>query len=146
MAIGAGIVASAYVLLGIVSAVAASQGVRAGAYWLVVFFAVLTLGELFILPVGLGLFARLAPPGLGATTIAAWFLAAFGGYLLAGALGTLWSRTGHTAFFICTALLAAVSGGLLLLLGPLARIAERETLNEPVSVSSSNPPPHDAQA
>ena len=33
------------------------------------------LGELYILPTGLGLFARLAPPTLGATTVAAWFLA-----------------------------------------------------------------------
>ena len=49
---------------------------RAGCGLLAYFF-VLTLGELYILPTGLGLFARLAPPKLGATTVAAWYLAIF---------------------------------------------------------------------
>ena len=53
------------------------------------FFLILTFGELYILPTGLGLFARLAPPRLGATTVAAWFLAIFTGSLTAGLVGTL---------------------------------------------------------
>ena len=61
------------------------------------FFVIFTLGELYILPIGLGLFARLAPAGHGATTIAAWYFASFGGNLLAGAFGTLWSAMGHAA-------------------------------------------------
>ena len=52
----------------------------------------MTAGELYILPIGLGLFGRLAPAGFNATTIALWFLAAFFGNLLAGAFGTLWSH------------------------------------------------------
>ncbi len=47
-----------------------------------------------------GLFARLAPPRLGATTVASWFLAVFSGSLLAGAVGTLWSRASHSGFFL----------------------------------------------
>jgi len=43
------------------------------------------------LPTGLGLFARLAPVGFGATTVAAWFFAIFTGSLSAGAVGTLWA-------------------------------------------------------
>jgi POT family proton-dependent oligopeptide transporter len=62
------------------------------------------------------LFARLAPEGHGATTIAAWFFAAFGGNLLAGALGMLWSVIGHTAYFGLMALVAATAGLLLWLL------------------------------
>ncbi len=64
--------------------------------WLVLFFVILTLGELFILPMGLGLFARLAPSSLGATTVAAWFSAIFSGSMLAGVVGTLWSRASHS--------------------------------------------------
>lgn len=111
MAIGALIVAAAYVLL---AALTASSGEsRIGWGWLVAFFVVLTLGELYILPTGLGLFAKLAPPRLGATTVASWFLAVFSGSLLAGLVGTLWSKTGHAGFFLLLAGLAVVAALLL---------------------------------
>jgi proton-dependent oligopeptide transporter, POT family len=86
-----------------------------------VFFAVLTFGELYILPVGLGMFAQLALPRLGATTIAAWFLAAFAGNLLSGVVGTWWSAMTPAAFFMAMAGIAALSGGLLWLLAATER-------------------------
>ena len=62
MAAGALIVAAAYVLLAVVAAVAGDGKVGWG--WLVLFFLIYTLGELFVLPTGLGLFARSSrPPG-----------------------------------------------------------------------------------
>jgi POT family proton-dependent oligopeptide transporter len=111
MAIGALIVAAAYALLAIVAAVAGDA--RVGWGWLVAFFVVLTLGELYILPTGLGLFAKLAPPRLGATTVASWFLAVFSGSLLAGAVGMLWSRTSHAGFFLLLSGLAVLAALLL---------------------------------
>jgi len=75
---------------------------------------VMTAGELYILPIGLGLFGRLAPAGFNATTIALRFLAAFLGNLLAGAFGTLWSSMTPPQFFAATAAIAALSGALLL--------------------------------
>lgn len=103
MALGAAIVAGAYLILALVE----NGGGPVHWLWLVLFFVVLTLGELHILPTGLGLFARAAPRGLGATTVAAWFLASFSGSLAAGFVGTLWSDTSHRGFF---ALLAALAG------------------------------------
>jgi len=79
-----------------------------------IFFLVMTVGELHILPVGLGLFGRLAPRGFSVTTIATWYLAGFFGNLLAGWLGGFWSHISHGAFFTLVACLA-VGGGLLLL-------------------------------
>jgi POT family proton-dependent oligopeptide transporter len=114
MAIGALVVAAAYVLLAAVTA--ASGGARVEWAWLVVFFVILTFGELYILPTGLGLFARLAPPRLGATTVASWYLAVFSGSLLAGLVGTLWTHMGHAAFFLLLASLAVLAAVLLLLL------------------------------
>ncbi len=128
MAIGALIVALSYLLLAAVSADAA--GARAGWWWLVLFFGVITAGELYVLPVGLGLFARLAPAGLGATLIAAWYFAAFGGNLLAGALGSRWLLMGHTQFFLLMAALAAMAAALLLLLNPAAQRAEQAAESE----------------
>ena len=112
MAIGALIVAGSYALLAAVSAV--SGPAQASWLWLALFFVIFTLGELFILPTGLGLFARLAPHGVGATTVAAWFFAIFTGSLLAGAVGTLWSRLDQPAFFTVLAVIATASAGLLL--------------------------------
>jgi POT family proton-dependent oligopeptide transporter len=111
MAIGALIVAGAYVLL---AGVAASAGsARVSGLWLVAFFVILTLGELHILPTGLGLFAKLAPRRLGATTVASWFLAVFSGSLLAGFVGTFWTTTSHAAFFLILAALAVLAAALL---------------------------------
>ena len=112
MAIGALIVGASYVLLAAVSAL--SGGHLASWAWLVLFFVILTFGELFILPTGLGLFARLAPPHLGATTVAAWFLVIFTGSLSAGFIGTLWSRLPPAQFFLLLAVLATTAAGLLL--------------------------------
>lgn len=111
MAIGALIVAAAYVLLAAVDA--SADGQRVGWVWLLAFFVILTFGELYILPTGLGLFAKLAPPRLGATTVASWFLAVFSGSLLAGLVGTLWTRASHAGFFLLLAALAVVAAALL---------------------------------
>ena len=111
MAFGALIVAAAYVMLAAVTLFAGDA--RVGWIWLLAFFVVLTFGELYILPTGLGLFAKLAPVRLGATTVASWFLAIFSGCLLAGLVGTLWSKAGHPAFFLLLAALAVAAAALL---------------------------------
>ncbi|MPS70101.1 peptide MFS transporter [Novosphingobium aerophilum] len=120
---GALIVAMAYALLAAVAWQAGSG--KADWLWLVLFFALFTAGELFILPTGLGLFARLAPPRLGATTVAAWYLAIFAGSLGAGLVGTLWSRMGHGTYFALLAVIAVIAAVLLRLLDPaVRRVAE----------------------
>ena len=111
-----------------------ARGGHAHWIWLAAFFLLFTVGELFILPIGLGLFARLAPAGHAATTIAAWYFASFGGNLLAGALGTLWSAMGHAAFFVVMAGVAALAGVLLRLLDPaVVRVGSREWSQPPTS-------------
>jgi len=124
MAVGAGGLALAYLLLAAVAAFNDGGVVAEGWIWLIVFFVVMTAGELYILPIGLGLFGRLAPAGFAATTIALWFLAAFFGNLLAGAFGTLWSSMTPPQFFVATAALAALSGALLLAFNGPAHRAE----------------------
>ena len=123
MAIGALVVAGAYLVLAIV---AATHGHHPASWlWLVVFFVLFTLGELYILPTGLGLFARLAPPRLGATTVGAWFLIIFSGSLSAGAIGTLWSGLSHASFFTLLSVLSVMAAALLLALDRATRRIER---------------------
>ena len=126
MALGATIVGLAYLLLAGVAW--ADLGQRAPWAWLALFFAIFTFGELFILPTGLGLFARLAPPDLGATTVAAWFLFTFTGSLSAGLVGALWSKLGHPVFFVLLAALAGIAA--LLLLSLNGRTSLTETARE----------------
>ena len=128
MAVGAIIVAASYLL--VAAAEALTGGGRAHWIWLLSYFFVFTLGELFILPNGLGIFARLAPPRLGASTVAAWYLAIFSGSLVAGQVGRLWSRVAHVPFFLILAGIASLSAALLYLLDSptrriLAQVADR---------------------
>jgi POT family proton-dependent oligopeptide transporter len=80
-------------------------------------FVLMTLGELYILPTGLGLFGRMAPEGLRATCIALWYFAGFFGNLFAGTLGTLWSKLAHAEFFVIIACVATGAAVLLSLMG-----------------------------
>ena len=124
MATGAALVAGAFFGLALVAAVAGQGAVHW--LWLAAFFFLLTSGELFILPVGLGLFGRLAPAHMAATMIAAWFLAAFAGNLLAGAVGSTWSAMSPGAYFALMGLVASVSFlGLCLLIRPFAGLEAR---------------------
>ncbi|MEL7688047.1 peptide MFS transporter [Citromicrobium bathyomarinum] len=97
MAIGALVVACAYVLLAFAAAI--QQDGQASWIWLVAFFVILTTGELYILPNGLGIFARLAPQRLGASTVASWFFAIFTGSLAGGLVGSFWSDLTPAIYF-----------------------------------------------
>jgi proton-dependent oligopeptide transporter, POT family len=127
MSIGALIGAGAYALLAIASAV---SPIGASWWWVVGYFFVLTLGELYILPTGLGLFARLAPPKLGATTVAAWYLAIFTGSLTAGFIGSWYSSLKPPFFFLVLAAVATLASGMLLMLDRRARFVEEARIAE----------------
>jgi POT family proton-dependent oligopeptide transporter len=122
MVIGAIVVGLSYVLCGLAAHFSALEHARTSGLWLSLYWIVLTIGELFILPVGLGLFGRLAPKGFDATAIAVWFFAGFAGNLLAGWLGTLWSDLSTPTFF---AVIAAVAGIAAVLLLPFERPVAR---------------------
>ena len=137
MALGALIVAAAYLLL---ASVAFSAGTgRASWLWLALFFAIFTFGELYILPTGLGLFARLAPVGYGATTVAAWFLVVSSGSLSAGIVGTLWSRTSHAGFFAILTVISAIAAAMLFALDPAIRRIEAARAAEIIALNAIQP-------
>jgi POT family proton-dependent oligopeptide transporter len=122
MAMGAVIVGFSYVITALAARFSAEEHLRTSWVWLAVYFITLTVGELLILPVGLGMFGRLAPKGFEATAIATWFFAAFAGNLLAGAVGALWSVLSSADFF---AIVAVISFASAVLLTPFFRRSER---------------------
>ncbi len=123
MAVGGFIMALSYLLLAGVTHIWPAP-LRVDWPWMAAFVFIYTVAELYILPVGLGLFGRLAPSGYTATTIAVWFAGMFFGNLAAGAVGTLWSVLPHDRFFLLIALIAGASGALLAALAPWARRIE----------------------
>lgn len=117
MALRSALVALAYLMLALLLSV--HVGVVSWV-WAVLFVFLLTAGELFILPTGLALFGQLAPRRLAATVMALWFLGSFGGNLLAGVLGSLWSAMSMAGFFTAMAATAGLAAVLLLALRPNA--------------------------
>jgi POT family proton-dependent oligopeptide transporter len=113
MSLGAIGVGVAYAALAGLIVASAAGGFAVNWVWLVAFFGAFTLAELYILPVGLGLFASLAPRRFAATTIAAWFFCSFTGNLLSGVIGAVWEHMAPQAFFLMMAAICVVSGLLL---------------------------------
>lgn len=96
-------------LANLVMAAATLQDGRAGMAWLVAYFAVLTLGELYLSPIGLSLVTRIAPARHASLLMGVWLATSMTGNLLAGVLGSLWERMDRTAFFLMIAALAAAA-------------------------------------
>ena len=113
MVIGAIVIALSYLAIAALTFWAQHQGKQVSWGWLATFMVVMTAGELYILPVGLGLFGRLAPSGFTATSIAGWYFAGFLGNIFAGWLGTLWTPLSHGVFFALIGSVALIAAGLL---------------------------------
>ena len=84
------------------------QGGKASWLWLAAYFLILTVGEIYLYPVSLSLFSRVAPRRLASLMAGIVFLPNFlGGGFLQGWLGTLWDKMDKAVFF---AMIAAISG------------------------------------
>lgn len=90
-------------------------------WWLIGAYALLTLGELFLSPMGLALVAKVAPPRMRGLMMGGWFLSiAIGAKLTV--IGVYWDLWSHSRFFLLLTLMAfAMAVCLLILLKPLKR-------------------------
>jgi POT family proton-dependent oligopeptide transporter len=84
-----------------VGAVYASQngGVKTSAWWFISSYAVITIGELFLSPMGLSMVSKLSPPRLTALMMGGWFLATSIGNKLSGLLSSFWDGYQNKADF-----------------------------------------------
>ena len=114
MALGAALGGLAFLLM-IGAATSAGGHGTASWLWLVGFFALLTAGELYILPVGLSVFSTLAPARVASAMIGVWYIAKFAGGLFSGWLGAYWQVLPSGWFFLIGASFAFLSGAGLLL-------------------------------
>jgi len=106
MAIGYLLLSVSYLLLAGAQWIAGASPVHW--IWVIVYFAVYTLGELYFSPVGLSLYAKAAPPQVAALMMAVFLATSFPGNFLAGWLGTYYSVMSTPAFFLMIAVVAAL--------------------------------------
>ena len=78
--------------------------------WLFAFFVVITIGELYLSPIGLSLVSKVAPVRMVSMMMGVWLATSFIGNFLAGYLGSFWSSMDKTNFFLMIAAVAAFAG------------------------------------
>ncbi len=108
MALGCFGVALAYLIM-----VAAAWHVGTGKaswLWLFGYFVVITIGELYLSPIGLSLVTKIAPARILSMMMGVWLATSFIGGFLAGWLGSFWTRMEKPAFFLMIAAIAALAG------------------------------------
>lgn len=99
MATGCLIAAGAMLVMVAAALASGAGGGRVSSLWVFAYFVLLTLGELFVIPVGLTLVESLAPVRFASMAMGAWYIAKFLGSLLAGIMGAYWLRIPAAAFF-----------------------------------------------
>jgi POT family proton-dependent oligopeptide transporter len=82
--------------------------------WFISSYAVITIGELFLSPMGLSLVSKLSPQRLTALMMGGWFLATSIGNKLSGVLSSLWDTYDNKANFFYVNTLLLLSAALLL--------------------------------
>jgi POT family proton-dependent oligopeptide transporter len=92
--------------------VAARTGATGTASWLWLFgyFAIITLGELYLSPTSLSLVTKAAPPRHLSLMMGIWLATNFVGDFMAGWLGSFWSGMDKAAFFLMIAAIGTIAG------------------------------------
>lgn len=122
MAVGCFLVGLSFLILIPAAYAFDGDGIPVSMFWLVGFNVVLTLGELYLSPVGLSLVTKMAPARMVSMMMGVWFMAQFAGNYFAGYLGHFWDLWPKEQFFLMIAGVAGLSGLIiLLLLKPLRR-------------------------
>jgi len=107
-----GLTISALSCFVMVAAVYANQNgaMKSSPWWFISSYAVITIGELFLSPMGLSLVSKLSPPRLTALMMGGWFLATSIGNKMSGVLSSLWDGYEHKAnFFLVNFVLLSIA-------------------------------------
>jgi len=132
LAIGCLFLAGSFLIMSAIAWMTGPHG-HASWEWLILFFAIYTLGELYLSPIGLALMARVAPPQVLSAMMGVWFISIFLGNTLAGYLGSYWDKMDKVSFFLLAAAIPAVAGAVIWLFDkPTRPIIEERTKNAPL--------------
>jgi POT family proton-dependent oligopeptide transporter len=132
MAIGCFLLAISFLVM-IGGARAYESGVKASMWWLVGCTGLLTIGELYLSPIGLSLVTKVSPARIVSMMMGMWFISSFFGNYFSGYLGTYWEKMSKTSFFLMLAGLSFGTGvAMLALMKPLKKaIGDENAKHEP---------------
>ena len=103
------------------TSITTSPTTKASLWWLLGLYAVISLAELMLSPMGLSLVSKVAPMRWRGLMMGGWFLATAIGNKLT-AIGVYWDRWSHAQFFLTLAIMAWVTAAILfVLLRPLKK-------------------------
>lgn len=105
---------SALVMVFAVMSVPSIYTHKASPIWLWLTYAVFTISEIFLSPMGLSFVSKLAPPRLTALMMGGWFLATSIGGKLAGIMTGFWDDFHDKKIFFLILTVAAFIGGILI--------------------------------
>ena len=142
MALGLFLVAASYIIMAFAAHITGPHD-QTSWLWLLVFFAVITLGELYLSPIGLALVARVAPQQILSAMMGLWFITSFTGNLLQGYIGTYFSVMTKEHFFELCGAIAAGAGVVTWVFNfPLRPILERKPALRPPELAEPQADPH----
>ena len=98
MALGCIILGASFVVM-IVGARVVGEG-RGSPLWPLGCTLLLTIGELYMSPIGLSLVTKVAPARMVSMLMGMWLLSSFLGNFLSGAIGVLYTRWSKDSFFL----------------------------------------------
>lgn len=128
-----GLLISALSVLVMIAAVKAGNNgtEKVSVWWLIGSYGVVTIGELFLSPMGLALVSRLSPPRITSLMMGGWFLSTSIGNKLSGILASKWDEYDNKVdyFWLNFILLGAAAVFLFILLKWLNRVMKEKGVN-----------------
>ncbi len=94
--------------------------------WLLGYFVIITIGELYLSPIGLSLVTKVSPARIVSMMMGIWLASSFTGNFIAGWLGSFWSSMDKMMFFLMIAGIAMVAGAVILAFDRPLRSALKE--------------------
>ena len=92
------------------AAASVAGGGQSSWLWLLAYFVIITIGELYLSPTSLSLVTKVAPARAVSMMMGVWLATSFTGNFAAGYLGSFWSSMAKNSFFLMIAIIAGLAG------------------------------------
>jgi POT family proton-dependent oligopeptide transporter len=108
MAIGCIILGGSFIVM-VIGARIVGTG-KGSLFWPIFCTMLLTVGELYLSPVGLSLVTKVAPVRIVSLMMGVWYLSSFGGNFLSGYIGQFYTTMSKDAFFLLLMVMGIAAG------------------------------------
>ncbi len=95
--------------------VGADPSAKGSVLWLVITTWIVTLGELYLSPIGLSFVTKVSPPRMISMMMGMWFLSSFLGNYLSGYIGMFYEKMPKETFFLLLSVIGFAIGGVFFL-------------------------------